>query len=393
MLTNIQFLRAVAAYLVVFVHLSELLPETPITTFLHNTGYSGVDLFFVISGFIMVYTTSRKKVSASQFLLNRIKRIVPLYYLVTFFVFGIAITFPFILQNTSPDFYVLLKSLAFVPFEKSPGRIYPLYFLGWTLNYEMFFYLIFALSLSLWYEMRVTLCATIILGLVLFGLYIRHSSNVILYFYSQPIMLDFSLGMILGLLRDQLSTAMRRISALPWLTLSIGIVSLSTASSFLPIAPSFYAPPTNTFVTFGLPAALIVMTAIGLDDIRTRGQPWRFFQEIGNASYSIYLTHFFIVGALTAFANHIHLPPTLRIILALITLSLTAIFGICLYRFFELPIISILTRRISRGARLPTRLDTGAIRNELTQRDVEGAAPLSESDSCRSVPRRVVPLE
>lgn len=347
MLPNIQLLRAVAAYLVVFVHLGELLPDAPIATFLHNKGYSGVDLFFVISGFIMVYTTSRKKISASQFLLSRIKRIVPLYYLVTFFVFVIAIGFPFIFQNTSPDFYTLLKSLAFVPFQKSPGRIYPLYYLGWTLNYEMFFYLIFALSLYFWYDMRVALCAAMILGLVLFGLYFRDPSNIILYFYSQPIMFDFSLGMILALFHDQISTTMRKVPILPWLTLSLGIVSLLMASSLLPIASSSYAPPTNTFVTFGIPAALIVMTAIGLDDARTRGQPWQCLQEIGNASYSIYLTHFLIVGALIAFANHIHLPPTLRIILALTAIPLTAIFGICLYRFFERPIMSILTRRIS----------------------------------------------
>jgi exopolysaccharide production protein ExoZ len=346
-LPNIQILRAIAAYLVVFVHLSDLLPESPLTTFLHNKGYSGVDLFFVISGFIMVYTTSRKKISASEFLLNRIRRIVPLYYLATFFVFGIAVILPFIFQNTSPDFYALLKSLAFVPFEKSSGRIYPVYYLGWTLNYEMFFYLIFALSMSFWYDMRVTLCATMILVLVLFGLCTHDPSNVVLYVYSQPIMLDFSLGMILALFRDQISNAMRRISVLPWLTLSCGIVSLLTVSSFFPIAPSFYAPPTNTFVTFGLPAALIVMAAIGLDDVRTRGQPWHCFQEIGNASYSIYLTHFFIVGALTAFANHMHLSPTLRIMLALVTIPLTAIFGIFLYRVFERPVMTILSRRIS----------------------------------------------
>jgi peptidoglycan/LPS O-acetylase OafA/YrhL len=100
-------------------------------------------------------------------------------------------------------------------------------------------------------------------------------------------------------------------------------------------------------VTFGIPAALIVMTAIGLEDVRTRGQPWQCFQEIGNASYSIYLTHFFIVGALIAFASHMHLSPTLRITLALVTIPLTAIFGIFLYRFFERPVISILSRRIS----------------------------------------------
>jgi exopolysaccharide production protein ExoZ len=350
MLPNIQLLRAVAAYLVLFVHLRPLLPETSITTVLHDKGYSGVDLFFVISGFIMVYTTSRRKVSASQFLLNRVRRIVPLYYLTTFFVFAIAITLPVILRSSSPDFYALLKSLAFVPFEKSPGRIYPVYYLGWTLNYEMFFYLIFALSLSVWYEMRVALCATMILGLVLFGLYIGSPSNVILHFYSQPIMLDFTLGMILAVFRDQISTAMHRISVLPWITLSLGVISLLTASSFLPTTPSLYAPPTNTFLTFGLPAGLIVMAAVGLDDVKTRGQPWQWIQEIGNASYSIYLTHFFVVGALIAFANRIHLSPAPRMMLALLTIPLTAIFGIYVYRFFERPIMSILTR--GKGGRL-----------------------------------------
>ncbi|NOJ43682.1 acyltransferase family protein [Bradyrhizobium australiense] len=344
MLPNIQILRAVAAYLVLFVHLRPLLPESSIATVLHDKGYSGVDLFFVISGFIMVYTTSRRKVSASEFLLNRVKRIVPLYYLTTFFVFVIAISLPFLLHSSSPDIDALLKSLVFIPFEKSPGRIYPVYYLGWTLNYEMFFYLIFALSLSIRYEMRVALCATMILGLVLFGLYIRSPSNVILHFYSQTIMLDFSLGMILALFRDQISATMHRIPVLPWLTLSLGL-GLLVAFSFLPITSSVYAPPTNTLLTFGVPAALIVMAAVGFDDVKTRGQPWQFLQEIGNASYSIYLTHFFVVGVLNAFANYAHFSPTLRILVALIAIPLTAIVGIGVYRFFERPVMSILERR------------------------------------------------
>jgi exopolysaccharide production protein ExoZ len=346
MLPNVQILRAVAAYLVVFVHLKPLLPETSITAALHDKGYSGVDLFFVISGFIMVYTTSRRKVSGTEFLFNRVQRIVPLYYLTTYFVFVIAIALPFLLHSSSSDLYALLKSLAFIPFEKSPGRIYPVYYLGWTLNYEMFFYLIFALSLSIWYEMRVALCTTIILGLVLFGLYIRPSGDVILYFYSQSIMLDFALGMILGVFRDQISAAMRRISVLPWLALSLGL-GLLIALSSLPIAPSAYAPPTNTFLMFGVPAALIVMAAIGFEDVKTRGQPWQLLQEIGNASYSIYLTHFFVVGALSAFASRAHLSPAPRTLLALMAIPLTAIVGIGVYRFFERPVMSILARQNS----------------------------------------------
>jgi exopolysaccharide production protein ExoZ len=344
MLPNVQLLRAVAAYLVVFVHVSELLPKTPVTSFLHDKGYSGVDLFFVISGFIMVYTTSDKAISAGQFLLNRIRRIIPLYYSITFLVFGIAATLPFIFRSTSPDFHSLINSLAFLPFEKTPGRIYPFYYLGWTLNYEMFFYLIFALSLFLWYRMRVILCATIIIGLVLSPINSNGPGYIAIYFYSRPIMLDFCLGMIIATFRSQILTAMCRIPVLPWLTLFLGVTGLLLASSLFPSAPSLYDPPTNTFVTFGLPAALIVLAAIGFNDVRTRGQPWQFLQDIGNASYSIYLSHFFIIGGLTVFADRLGLSSTQRILIALMTIPLTAIVGIFLYRFFERPAGKILTQ-------------------------------------------------
>jgi peptidoglycan/LPS O-acetylase OafA/YrhL len=344
MLPNIQLLRAVAVYMVLFVHLKQLLPETSLTSLLHDKGYSGVDLFFVISGFIMVYTTSRSRVSAGEFLFHRARRILPLYYLVTLFVFAIAITFPFVLQHTTTDLHALLKSLAFVPFEKAPGRIYPLYYLGWTLNYEIFFYLVFALSLSIWYEMRVALCAVILSACVLFGLWNPAPGNVILYFYSQPILLDFLLGMIIALFRDQIVFAMGRIWVLPWLALLTGVAGLATASSFLPVSPSLHAPPTNTFLTFGVPMGLIVIAAVGFADVRTRGRPWQFLQEIGNASYSIYLTHFFVVGALIALAHRIALPPTSQIALAAAALPLTAMVGIAVYRGFERPVLSTLAR-------------------------------------------------
>lgn len=344
MLPNIEILRAVAAYLVVFVHLKTLLPETSITAALHEKAYWGVDLFFVISGFIMVYTTSRKKISGSEFLFNRVQRIVPLYYLTTYLVFVIAIFFPLLLQSSSSDLYALLKSLAFIPFEKSAGRIYPVYYLGWTLNYEMFFYLLFALSLAIWYEMRVVLCATVMMALVLLGLFVRPSEDVILYFYSQSIMLDFVLGMFLGVFREQVSAAMRRMSVLSWLALSLGL-GLLVAFSYLPAAPTAYAPPTNTLLTFGIPAALIVMAAIGFEDATTRGQPWQLLQEIGNASYSVYLTHFFVIGGLSAFASRADLSPGLRALLALMAIPLTAILGIVVHRYFERPVMAILRRR------------------------------------------------
>jgi peptidoglycan/LPS O-acetylase OafA/YrhL len=97
-------------------------------------------------------------------------------------------------------------------------------------------------------------------------------------------------------------------------------------------------------LTFGIPAALILVAAIGFEDAKTRGQPWELSQEIGNASYSIYLTHFFVIGVLSAFASRADLSPAPRTLLALMAILLTAIVGIGVYRFFERPVMAILVR-------------------------------------------------
>lgn len=355
MLLNLQLLRAAAAYLVVLVHLCELFPKTWFTDLLREKGYSGVDLFFVISGFIMVYTTHQKPITADQFLLNRLKRIAPLYYATTLLVFSIALVVPSVLNSTSPDAWALLKSLVFVPFEKSPGRIYPTYYLGWTLNYEMFFYLVFAISLRICYDARVYVCSAAICLLVLLGFYTAGASeNPVLYFYTQPIMLDFVLGMLTAAFRDQIVKTVSRQKLVPWLTLALGIAGLFGASYVIPNSPSVIAPPTNTFLIFGVPASLIVMAAVSLEDVKTNNA-WRPLIQIGDASYSIYLSHFFVIAAMIRFADHIHLQAGLRAALGIIALFLIAIVGICSFRFFERPVGSGLSKWLTaaRGCEFP----------------------------------------
>jgi exopolysaccharide production protein ExoZ len=78
MIKNIQALRALAVMVVVLGHLQPLAQQVhPLLTWV-GLGRAGVDLFFVISGFIMVYTTEREAPSAAQFALRRLIRIVPL---------------------------------------------------------------------------------------------------------------------------------------------------------------------------------------------------------------------------------------------------------------------------------------------------------------------------
>ena len=93
-----------------------------------------------------------------------------------------------------------MKSLLFVPFEKSAGRIYPVYFLGWTLNYEMFFYALFLGAIFLCARQRVLLCSVAILAVVSAGAIAGAApqSNLAFYVFSRPIMLDFVLGMVIG---------------------------------------------------------------------------------------------------------------------------------------------------------------------------------------------------
>ena len=126
-ITNIQVLRFIAAFSVMMVHL-------PLIGF----GIWGVDIFFVISGFIMMYVTEKNH---KNFFLKRLIRIIPIYWILTFGVFSVAILKPDLLNNTTADYEHLLKSLFFIPFNKNETGHFPILFLGWTLNYEMIFYL------------------------------------------------------------------------------------------------------------------------------------------------------------------------------------------------------------------------------------------------------------
>src|SRR5690348_14430150 len=127
-LHNIQLLRAVAALMVVCIHLDAMFSKLGVLI-----PDAGVDLFFVISGFIMVQVSSNTL--PRMFFARRLIRVVPLYWTMTFLIFICAAIAPSLFVNTSADFISLAKSLLFIPFAKSDvGMAQPLLFVGWTLN-------------------------------------------------------------------------------------------------------------------------------------------------------------------------------------------------------------------------------------------------------------------
>jgi exopolysaccharide production protein ExoZ len=113
-------------------------------------GAAGVDLFFIISGFIIVYASEPlfgKPAGPQVFFLRRLIRIAPLYWTVTAFFIVLFLASPngfaatIAASNTSIG--AIIASFMFLPFARPDGTMFPLHSVGWTLNYEVFFYVIF----------------------------------------------------------------------------------------------------------------------------------------------------------------------------------------------------------------------------------------------------------
>ncbi len=338
---NLQALRAVAALLVVFVHLEGFLASLHLKPF----GHGGVDLFFVISGFIMVYTTRNRPVSALDFMTNRIIRIVPFYWFMTISVFGIAVIAPTLLQSTSTDPVQLGKSLLFIPFKKANGLFHPVLFLGWTLNFEMFFYALFALGLLLpRREFGIIVVAGVIAALVLSGWLFRPSRDLAV-FYSDPILLEFAAGMMLGLYHDRLPTVagMAR----------VGILFLCAAALAANVLLPLAWPEVSRVLTEGMPALILVAGAVHLHRSGSSTSN-RWLILLGDASYSIYLTHPFITQAAQKAGRSLGKSPALTVVAVAVVVAVVAAVGVVTHKRIEQPLITAAKRLIRGRSSVPS---------------------------------------
>src|SRR5947209_399404 len=171
MLVHIQILRFFAALAVVAFHALGLAPkgfEAPdsLLSLALSYGGRGVDLFFVISGFIIFYTTRDATLMPAGFLRRRIERIVPLYFFVIFTFTVLALTLPAMFGT--PGWYTprhIVKSLGFISFTDGEP---PVIAVGWSLEYEMYFYLTVALLMALtrdvWTKLVLMFSALAMLG-------------------------------------------------------------------------------------------------------------------------------------------------------------------------------------------------------------------------------------
>jgi len=340
---NVQSLRATAAFLVVFVHLSGLLKTLNLPAF----GTGGVDLFFVISGFVMVHATRAHKPTWNSFIKNRIARIVPIYWVATIAVFVAAnIAHSLVREIGEYNFVNLLKSLFFVPYAKTTGLVRPILFVGWTLDYEMFFYLLFAFGLALKNYILGLLCVVVILVLLVASGLVFQPSSVIPTFYCNPMMLEFALGMGVGLWVERAPDAASPIARCCLLLSLLGLPLIVIGPVVWPHTPSLF--------TAGIPAAILVTGAVLLERWGWFVQT-RWIMAVGDASYIFYLSHPYFTEAAERICKSYKPTGLVSLIIIALTLAIVVLTALLLHRTVERPL-----SRLARGILLTERLEVRA---------------------------------
>ncbi|MFD1107080.1 acyltransferase family protein [Sphingobium olei] len=341
--SSIQYLRGAAALLVVIFHL-----EAP----LEQMGYggawpiglsAGVDIFFVISGFVMWTSTIGRPATPAQFYRKRLIRIVPLYWLLTSVMVALLLAMPSAFNTSVFSAPHVVASYLFVPMPHPvKPSMEPLLFPGWTLNYEMFFYLIFGLFLLVRPAVRMAGTVAVLTLLVVAGLILRPPVLSLAGFYTSPILLEFAAGLALGALVSRRTAAHLLPAPLALVCVLGGVIVLLTD----PVPTNFW------LLRFGLAAIAIVAGAIALEGRGWVGQ-WTLPRILGDASYSIYLTQLISMAAFRFlwFRAGIGGFPGDMILYAMLDVTTAIMGGIVCYHLVEKPLLRLFTRRGGRLAK------------------------------------------
>lgn len=274
---SIQALRGIAALFVVLEHIRFL-----------NCGAFGVDIFFIISGFMIMFSTHR---NSKHFLIKRIVRIVPLYYLVTLGTFLLLLLFPAMFEQTKANPVFLLKSLAFIPFDIGGGVLQPIVRIGWTVNCEVFFYLLFFIAMKISHKYRGVICS-ILLGVPVLIAQLTTSDFAPLTFYGNPIMLEFVLGILvyyicMGIYHTYCSSKLSKGVCYVALIVAVMLLAFLALTKKQSNILGFYR-----LSSWGLPAMIIVLCFFVAGLFIKVPRP---FVVLGNISFSLYLLHYYPV--------------------------------------------------------------------------------------------------
>ena len=334
----IQLLRGIACILVALMHITVTFSQTYHLPFLWNIfkfGGGGVDIFFVLSGFIITYSNKQyitKPASIGKFLKKRMIRIFPIYWII--------ISLLLVFQLLLPSFYR-------THFQLTAVNIFNTYFLlpnhemingvSWSLTNEMFFYILFILALLIPSKKFILLVLFVYLAflLVLPAIPITSSNNS--NGFTQLLLFPMNIEFLLGILVVFLLEKFPKTWCFPFLIMGAGCFIFS-AVFYIKILQFFNGEYVRV-IMFGFPSFLIILSLVKYE-LAVNIKVNNLFLKLGDASYSIYLFHLPVVVAF--FKLSVKLPITNHLLLVLLSggmLFVICYAGILVYKKIESPLI------------------------------------------------------
>jgi len=288
-LLGVQGLRFFAAAIVVITHVLNRevtlyhpapLPRAPWME-------SGVDIFFIISGFIMVHII-KPETTPGRFWLQRFTRIVPLYWIATIVAYVGCLLAPDWFFGHQ-GWWFALRSLLFIP-TGSDSWAHPILSPGWTLVYEFAFYTLLALCMTLRKPPFAT-AIVVMVGVLSVGLLVKPWLPFMGFYADEALLLEFIFGMGAAIL-------IRSHGFRPWHGLLMSFAGV-VLIYFLWDAQIGWPRGLRA----GMPAFLVVFGILVSEPLWQRSRALQYLARLGDASYSIYLVHFFFVTAIATFCT------------------------------------------------------------------------------------------
>ncbi len=334
---TIQALRAVAALLVVVHHASMMSAKLRHTDRFWENGAAGVDIFFVISGFVIILSAAplaQKQHPARTFLLRRLRRLVPMYWIVT----SVELLLTFVAPTFTTDLrgspLHVISSYFFWP-TYIDGGAGPILSVGWTLNFEMLFYLLVTLALALRVVPPVRFLVPVILCLAASSHWAEQGHLGILTLAS-PMLLEFLYGVLIAQAVLQGKT----------LGPIVSCIFIAVAPVVLFTTVMHHGAP--RCLLWGLPAAALVAGSVGLESFLAPRIPSA-LQELGDSSYSLYLIHALLLPAIAESAARLHVHGEVTIaLLVWVSVLVCLLCGELSYRLLERPLLTAWPSRIPR---------------------------------------------
>ena len=326
---SIQIMRGVAAILVVLLHISikgQQYGNDALKGF--SIGGAGVDLFFIISGYIMCVSTIGRDLNFNRFMLHRVRRIIPLYWLTTIIGLIIYLYKPDVV-NTSGGETSIWASFTLVP----NGKRY-LNSNGWTLSFEFLFYILFGVLIHKGTYKAMQFSSVVLLVLVATGLLFSYNGNAF-NFATNNLYLEFIYGMGCFYLFDK--KIIRPNTAMG--------VSLCLVGTALLAAELIFKIPNqelNRGWLWGIPMMMIFTGFLCMEGFIKGSTSFvkRLFLEAGNSSYSLYLCHPFTLSATALCLKSMHMTSN-PFLFSLILFSVTVVAGYLVYLYVERPLVTV----------------------------------------------------